>query len=74
MPEVTLVEAINLALGRAMADDPDVVVLGEDVGVNGGVFRATVGLQERFGPERVLDTPLAELRSAGSASAWPRRD
>ena len=47
MPEVTLVEAINLALGRAMEDDPNVVVLGEDVGVNGGVFRATVGLQER---------------------------
>ena len=49
MPEVTLVEAVNLALGRAMEDDPDVVVLGEDVGVNGGVFRATVGLQKRFG-------------------------
>ena len=41
MPEVTLVEAINLALARALQDDPDVVVLGEDVGVNGGVFRAT---------------------------------
>ena len=53
MPEVTLVEAINLALGRAMEDDPDVVVLGEDVGVNGGVFRATAGLQKRFGAERV---------------------
>src|SRR5262245_3515879 len=65
MPEVTLVEAINLALGRAMEDDPSVVVLGEDVGVNGGVFRATVGLQKRFGPERVLDTPLAELLISG---------
>jgi 2-oxoisovalerate dehydrogenase E1 component beta subunit len=65
MPEVTLVEAINLALGRAMEDDPDVVVLGEDVGVNGGVFRATVGLQKRFGAERVLDTPLAELLISG---------
>ena len=46
MPEVTLVEAVNLALARAMEDDPDVVVLGEDVGVNGGVFRATVGPAE----------------------------
>jgi len=48
MAEATLVEAINLALARAMEDDPDVVVLGEDVGVNGGVFRATAGLQKRF--------------------------
>jgi 2-oxoisovalerate dehydrogenase E1 component beta subunit len=58
MPEVTLVEAINLALARAMQDDPSVIVFGEDVGINGGVFRATVGLQQRFGPERVMDTPL----------------
>jgi len=65
MPEATLVEAVNLALARAMEEDPDVVVLGEDVGVNGGVFRATVGLQQRFGPERVLDTPLAELLISG---------
>src|SRR6516164_8506442 len=65
MPEVTLVEAVNLALARAMEDDPSVVVLGEDVGINGGVFRATVGLQKRFGPERVLDTPLAELLISG---------
>src|SRR5262245_9512245 len=54
MPETTLVEAINLALARAMEDDPDVVVLGEDIGLNGGVFRATAGLQKRFGPDRVL--------------------
>ena len=65
MPEATLVEAVNMALARAMADDPAVVVLGEDVGVNGGVFRATVGLQERFGPDRVIDTPLAELLISG---------
>jgi 2-oxoisovalerate dehydrogenase E1 component beta subunit len=58
MPEVTLVEAVNLALARAMEDDPGVLVLGEDVGVDGGVFRATVGLQKRFGSERVLDTPV----------------
>jgi pyruvate dehydrogenase E1 component beta subunit len=65
MPQVTLIEAVNMALARAMADDDAVVVLGEDIGVNGGVFRATVGLQQRFGPERVLDTPLAELLISG---------
>ena len=65
MPELTVVEAINLALARAMEDDPNVVILGEDVGVNGGVFRATIGLQQRFGPERVIDTPLAELLISG---------
>jgi pyruvate dehydrogenase E1 component beta subunit len=62
---MTLIEAVNMALARAMTDDAGVVVLGEDVGVNGGVFRATVGLQQRFGPERVLDTPLAELLISG---------
>ncbi len=65
MPQVNLVEAVNMALARAMADDKNVVVLGEDVGVNGGVFRATVGLQERFGAERVIDTPLAEALIGG---------
>jgi pyruvate dehydrogenase E1 component beta subunit len=65
MTEVNLVEAVNLALARAMSDDDDVVVLGEDVGVNGGVFRATVGLQQRFGAARVMDTPLAESLIAG---------
>ena len=65
MPQINLVEAVNMALARAMADDGNVVVLGEDVGVNGGVFRATVGLKDRFGPERVIDTPLAEALIAG---------
>ena len=65
MAEVTLVDAIRLALGRAMADDPSVLVLGEDVGRDGGVFRATDGLLGRFGPERVLDTPLSETAIAG---------
>jgi len=63
--ELTLVDAINLALARALADDPDVVVFGEDVGTNGGVFRATAGLQRRFGVERVFDTPLSELLISG---------
>ena len=65
MPEVTLVEAVTLALGRAMEDDDRVVLLGLDIGVNGGVFRATEGLHQRFGPRRVLDTPLAESATAG---------
>jgi len=65
MTEYTLVEAVNLALARAMAEDEQVIVLGEDVGTNGGVFRATVGLLERYGSERVRDTPLAETVIAG---------
>ena len=67
MAEINLVEAVNLALAWEMAHDDSVMVLGEDVGVNGGVFRATVGLQQRFGPDRVLDTPLAESGIAGVA-------
>lgn len=67
MAEVNLVEAVNLALAWEMAHDESVVVLGEDVGVNGGVFRATVGLQQKFGAERVIDTPLAECGIAGVA-------
>ena len=67
MAQITLVEAVNLALQRAMQDDEAVVVLGQDVGVDGGVFRATVGLLERFGPARVIDTPLAEALIIGMA-------
>ncbi len=62
---MTLVEAVKMALARAMDEDENVVVLGEDVGANGGVFRATQGLLERFGPNRVLDTPIAETLLAG---------
>ncbi|MCO7226951.1 alpha-ketoacid dehydrogenase subunit beta [Pleionea sp. CnH1-48] len=65
MPAVTLIEAVNMALAHEMEQDKDVVALGEDVGVNGGVFRATDGLQERFGADRVIDTPLAESMIAG---------
>ncbi len=65
MAQITLVEAINLALKHEMERDAAVVVLGQDVGVDGGVFRATLGLSERFGPERVIDTPLAEALIAG---------
>lgn len=67
MTEITLVEAVNMAMARALHDDPNVVVFGEDVGNNGGVFRATDGLQKRFGDERVMDTPLAETVLTGMA-------
>ena len=60
-----MIEAINRAQAWEMTRDPSVVVLGEDVGVNGGVFRATTGLQEQFGKDRVQDTPLAEGMIAG---------
>lgn len=65
MAEITLVEAINQALAYEMQVDPSVVVLGEDIAKNGGVFRATIGLLDKFGPERVRDTPLAESMIAG---------
>ncbi|SDX22111.1 alpha-ketoacid dehydrogenase subunit beta [Marinobacter mobilis] len=66
MSDVTLIEAVNMALAWEMAHDESVVVLGEDVATNGGVFRATVGLKERFGCKRVMDTPLAENLIAGT--------
>ena len=67
MAAITLIEAVNLAIAHEMAQDEDVVVFGEDVGVNGGVFRATDGLQQKFGEQRVIDTPLAESMIAGVA-------
>ena len=67
MPELNLVQAINQGLVQAMEADDRVVVFGEDVGRNGGVFRATEGLQKRFGESRVMDTPLAELGIVGAA-------
>jgi pyruvate dehydrogenase E1 component beta subunit len=60
-----MVEAIALAHGWEMQHDASVVVIGQDVGANGGVFRATAGLQQRFGKDRVQDTPLAEATIAG---------
>jgi pyruvate dehydrogenase E1 component beta subunit len=65
--ELALVEAVRTALARAMAEDATVLLLGEDVGVDGGVFRATEGLLERFGDRRVIDTPLSESLFAGLA-------
>lgn len=67
MPQMTMVQAITDALRTSLRDDPRVVILGEDVGRNGGVFRVTEGLQAEFGAERVLDTPLAENGIIGGA-------
>lgn len=67
MANLTLVQAINLALTQEMEADQRVVILGEDVGKNGGVFRVTEGLQARFGEDRVVDTPLAESGIMGTA-------
>src|ERR687888_1967682 len=67
MPSKTLVEAVNDALHTEMARDAEVMVLGEDVGRAGGVFRATAGLRDRFGPDRCVDTPLAEAGIMGTA-------
>lgn len=67
MPDITLIEAVTQALAYEMAADENVVVFGEDVGKNGGVFRATAGLQDRFSDKRVFDTPLAESMIAGLA-------
>jgi pyruvate dehydrogenase E1 component beta subunit len=62
-----MVKALNAGLRRALADDPKVLILGEDVGPLGGVFRVTEGLQKEFGPQRVVDTPLAEAGIIGTA-------
>ena len=67
MANLTLVQAINLALIQEMEKDDRVLLLGEDVGANGGVFRVTEGLQKRFGANRVVDTPLAESGIIGTA-------
>ncbi len=67
MPQMTMIEAIRSALAEEMARDERVLLMGEDIGTLGGVFRATEGLLARFGPERVIDTPMAELSIAGIA-------
>lgn len=67
MAQLTLVEAINRALSHELERDGDVIVMGQDVGRDGGVFRSTLGLLDRFGAERVIDTPLAESMIAGMA-------
>jgi 2-oxoisovalerate dehydrogenase E1 component beta subunit len=65
MPEMTLIEAIRLGLDEELARDENVFIVGEDVGPRGGVFRATMGLYEKYGAERVIDSPLAEASIVG---------
>ncbi|MHC4107626.1 MAG: alpha-ketoacid dehydrogenase subunit beta [Planctomycetota bacterium] len=67
MPQLNMVEALNLALDQNLAEDNRVCVLGQDVGVDGGVFRVTKGLLDRYGEDRVIDTPLAECAIIGTA-------
>ncbi len=67
MPEITMLEAIRAALFEEMERDPAVVALGEDIGVYGGAFKATEGLLAKFGPERVIDTPISETAIVGAA-------
>ena len=67
MAQMTMIQAITDALRVELQNDPNVLVFGEDVGANGGVFRATEGLQKEFGEERVFDTPLAESGIGGLA-------
>src|SRR6185436_10658026 len=65
--KVTLAKALNMGLRKAMEDDPKVLLMGEDVGKLGGVFRITDGLQKDFGEDRVIDSPLAESGIVGTA-------
>src|SRR5881227_3973998 len=67
MTKLNMVKALNLALFQEMERDPDVVILGEDVGVDGGVFRVTDDLQRKFGSQRVIDSPLAEAGIIGAS-------
>jgi len=67
MPEITMSAALNAALRHALAEDPRVLVYGQDVGALGGVFRVTDGLQDEFGEARVFDTPIAEAAMVGAA-------
>src|SRR3954469_13039255 len=67
MASLTLAKALNEGLRRAMEDDPKVLIMGEDVGKLGGVFRVTDGLQKDFGEDRVIDTPLGESGIVGTA-------
>ncbi|MBX6747363.1 MAG: alpha-ketoacid dehydrogenase subunit beta, partial [Acetobacteraceae bacterium] len=67
MPELRMGQALNRALAEALAEDPSVILLGEDIGAAGGPFGVTRGLQEKFGPDRVRDTPIAEAGIVGAA-------
>src|SRR5256885_14183653 len=68
MPETTYIEAITQAMAEEMARDERVFLIGEDVGAYGGAFKTSAGIVERFGPERVIDTPISEIAIIGAAS------
>ncbi len=68
MAETTYIEAITQAMAEEMERDPSVFLIGEDVGAYGGAFKTSAGLIERFGPERVIDTPISEIAIIGAAS------
>ena len=74
MAQMTMIQAITDALRVELQNDPNVLVFGEDVGANGGVFRATEGLQKEFGEDRVFDTPLAESGIGGLAVGLVYKD
>ena len=74
MAKMSIAEALRQAIREEMQRDPRVFCVGEDIGINGGVFRATAGLQARFGAERVLDTPLAESGITGMAVGMAAED
>jgi pyruvate/2-oxoglutarate/acetoin dehydrogenase E1 component len=67
LAQLNMVEAINQGLGQLLEEDPQALLMGEDIGANGGVFRATAGLLQRFGEDRVIDTPLSEAGFVGAA-------
>ena len=70
MKKVTYIEAITQALDEEMARDERVFLLGEDIGLYGGVFKATKGLMDKYGAERVIDTPISEVYIAGGSRRW----
>src|SRR2546427_7649814 len=67
MPELTYLEAVRQGISEEMERDPTVFCLGEDIGIYGGAFKVTDGFIDRFGPERVIDTPIAESAIVGAA-------
>ncbi|MDP7260607.1 MAG: alpha-ketoacid dehydrogenase subunit beta, partial [archaeon] len=73
MTEMHMVQALNSAMDNMMKEDKSVIILGEDVGVDGGVFRVTDGLLKKYGNKRVFDTPLAEAGIVGSAVGMAMR-
>ena len=72
MAMLTYLEAIRQAMDEEMTRDPRVFILGEDVGAYGGAFRVTQGFLEKFGPERIIDTPISETGQIGRASCRER--